>query len=417
MRAWHSSQSSSNFSGDSSPSSRRHVCTECSKRFIATWRKTVAIESSILPASRLSRRRGSSSSARRRLNVSASPKTDAVSAVVSGVFALKSPSGCARYPWSPCPSSCASVSTERRSPVKFMNTYGCTSGTFVAQKAPGRFPSRGGASIQLSLKNCSTMSPGLGGEVRERAQDDLRRLVPPDLGRVVRERGHAVVEGEPLEPEQLRLQRVVALDDLVATDDGVDERLHRLVGRVVREVARRDPGRVAAQPVVDRAVDGDGVEDERARPEPRAERDGHGVGGTPSLVAVCRVELRHRLLEADLGAVEVDADRAEELVVEPVPGAEARDCLLREDLLLGLREDVRPELADGAKPVAPALERAARDQGVRLLVLERRQLEAEEQELRVDRGALLRQLRDERAARRSRPCPSRTTGARSRSPA
>ena len=58
--------------------------------------KTVAIESSIRPASRLSRRRGSSSIARRRLKVSASPNTDAVSAVVSGVEALKSPSGCAR---------------------------------------------------------------------------------------------------------------------------------------------------------------------------------------------------------------------------------------------------------------------------------------------------------------------------------
>ena len=62
----------------------------------AICRKTVAIESSIRPASRLSLRCGSSSIASSRLNVSASPKTDAVSAVVSGVEALKSPSGCAR---------------------------------------------------------------------------------------------------------------------------------------------------------------------------------------------------------------------------------------------------------------------------------------------------------------------------------
>ena len=102
----------------------------------------------------------------------------------------------------------------------------------------------------------------LGREVRERIQHELGGVGPAHMRGVVRERRHAVVEREPVEPEEASLQRVVALDDVVAVHDGVDERLHGLVGGVVREVARRDPGLVAAEAVVDRLVDGDRVEDE-----------------------------------------------------------------------------------------------------------------------------------------------------------
>ncbi len=205
-----------------------------------------------------------------------------------------------------------------------MKTYGCTPGTFVAQKAPGRLPSRGGASIQLSRKKRSTMSPVSVEKSANAFSTSSDASAQPTCVGSSRERRHAVVEREPVEPEEARLQRVVALDDVVAVHDGVDERLHGLVGGVVREVARRDPRLVAAEAVVDRLVDGDRVEDERARAEPRLERDRHGLGGTPPLVAIRGVELRHRLLEADLGPVEVDLDRAEELVVQAVPGAEAR---------------------------------------------------------------------------------------------
>ena len=72
-------------STDSSPSSRRAVCTASSKRFIATWRNTVAIESSSVAASRANRSFGSSMRASRALLVTVSPNTDAVSASVSGV--------------------------------------------------------------------------------------------------------------------------------------------------------------------------------------------------------------------------------------------------------------------------------------------------------------------------------------------
>ena len=240
----------------------------------------------------------------------------------------------------------------------------------------------------------------LGREVRERAQHELGSVGPAHMGGVVRERRHAVVEREPVEPEEARLERVVALDDVVAMDDRVDERLHGLVGGVVREVARRDPRLVAAEAVVDRLVDGDRVEDVRARPETRVERDRHGLGGATPLVAIRGVELRHRFLEADLVPVEVDLDRTQELVVQTVPRAEPGDRLLREDLLLRLGEDVRPELPNGPQPVAPALELVTRDERVGLVVLERSELEPEEEELGVDRRALLGEARDERTALR-----------------
>ena len=66
------------------PSSRRAVCTECSNRFIAIWRNTVAIESSNVEASSAKRSLGSSIIDRSRLLVTVSPNTDAVSATVSG---------------------------------------------------------------------------------------------------------------------------------------------------------------------------------------------------------------------------------------------------------------------------------------------------------------------------------------------
>ena len=64
-------------------------------------------------------------------------------------------------------------------------------------------------------------------------------------------------------PSSRAFEPVVALRDVVAARRRLDERLDRLVGRLVREVARGDPRRIAAQPVVDRLVLQDRVEDER----------------------------------------------------------------------------------------------------------------------------------------------------------
>ncbi len=111
--------------------------------------------------------------------------------------------------------------------------------------------------------------PRLAREVGVRADDDLARLVPRRLRGVLGDGREAVVVLEPVETEQLRLESVVALRHVVARRRSVDQRLHRLVGRLVREVPRGDPGRVAAQPVVDPLVDEDRVEDGRARAQAR----------------------------------------------------------------------------------------------------------------------------------------------------
>ena len=109
-----------------------------------------------------------------------------------------------------------------------------------------------------------------------------------------------------VEPEQLRLERVPPLRDVVARLHRVDERLHRLVARLVGQVAARDPGRVAAQPVVDRLVDEQRVEHERARAQPGLEPDGDRFGGGAAHLAVGRHQLRQALLQAHLGAGAVE---------------------------------------------------------------------------------------------------------------
>ena len=120
---------------------------------------------------------------------------------------------------------------------------------------------------------------GLVRELAVRIDDDPPRVVPRDLPRVRRDRRRTVVVLEPVDPEQPGLEPVVALRDVVARRRRLDERVDRLVRRLVREVAGRDPGRIAAHAVVDRLVQEDGVEDERARPEPGAERLGDRLGG------------------------------------------------------------------------------------------------------------------------------------------
>ncbi len=95
---WVLTQCSAKSSTDSSPTSRRWVCTASSKRFMATWRNTVAMLPSTCWASSANRSAGSSVWSSRRSKVTVSPNTDAVSASVSGVDWWKIPWGRARWP-------------------------------------------------------------------------------------------------------------------------------------------------------------------------------------------------------------------------------------------------------------------------------------------------------------------------------
>ena len=297
-----------------------------------------------------------------------------------------------------------------------MNTYGWTPGTFVAQYAPWRLSGRTGASIQASSKNRSTAAPASLEKSPYASTTIAARLVPRRLRRVLGDGREAVVVLEPVEPEQLRLEPVVALRHVVARGGGIDQRLHGVVGRLVREVPRRDPGRVAAQPVVDPLVDEDRVEDRGARAQARLEGGGDGLGRSTALVAVGRVELRHRRLERDrLGfAGEVDAHGTEHLLVEPRPGRDAGDGLLGEDLLLRLRQQVRAEHALRREPVAPVVERRVREEQLGRPVLDRGPLEPEEEELGLEARRPSRRASRRARRGRGRPCSWRSSCARSR---
>jgi hypothetical protein len=63
---------------------------------MATWRKTVATAPSMRSLRRFRRSAGSVASARRRPNVTVSPNTEAVSAIVNGVDIWNIPRGRAR---------------------------------------------------------------------------------------------------------------------------------------------------------------------------------------------------------------------------------------------------------------------------------------------------------------------------------
>ncbi len=101
----------------SSPSSRRPVWIACSKRFIAIWRKTVG-DGVVDPADEQVEQR-----ARIVLALLQLLEGERLGEDGRGLgerqrrARVQQPESCASAPWSPCPSSCASVRTLRRSPA------------------------------------------------------------------------------------------------------------------------------------------------------------------------------------------------------------------------------------------------------------------------------------------------------------
>ena len=220
----------------------------------------------------------------------------------------------------------------------------------------------------------------------------------------VRHGGHAVVVGQRVETQQARLQRVPAPRQVVAALDRLDERLDRLVARLVREIARRQPVRVAAQAVLGGLVLEQSVEDERARLEARPQRLGHRRGGLGAPLAVRVLEARQALLERSrLVAVgERHLEGGGLLGEQPLERGAARDVGLREHALLGLGELVRAVAAQRAQVVRGEGELGGGEQLLGTLVRRRVPLQVEEQQLRLDRGAELARLLQQRSARRVR---------------
>ena len=238
-----------------------------------------------------------------------------------------------------------------------------------------------------------------GRERRVRVEHDVARVTPAEDVLGLGDRGHAVVVGEPVDAEQLRLQRVPALRDVVPVDDRVDERLHRLVARLVLEVAAREPAVVVAQPVVDVLVGEQRVEHERAGAQPRLERRGDGLGGRPPHLAIGRLDPRQALLEADGLAVDVDLDRRRELAEQARPRALAGGRLVGEHALLGLAQEVPAVAPHRLEVVLAEVERRIGEQRRDLLVGQLGPLEVDEQQLVGDRGRPLLGAGEQRAPR------------------
>ena len=237
-------------------------------------------------------------------------------------------------------------------------------------------------------------------KVAESLEHGVARLVPGDGRRLALERGVAVVVVERVQPEQLRLEAVVALRDVVPRSQRLDQAVDGLVGDLVREVARRDPAWVRAQAILDRPLVEDGVEDVGARAQARCERVGHGLGDRPALALVAQLlQPGERLVERGLRPVDLDAEVGDQLLEEAHPRAVAGDALLGVQPLLRLGEHVRAVAALGAQDVRVVRERRVGEQLLRAVVVDLDPLELEEQQLGLDRSPLLACALGERAAR------------------
>ena len=270
-----------------------------------------------------------------------------------------------------------------------------------AANAPPRLAGRGGRVDAVVVEERARRVAELGRERGVGVEHEVLGVLPVDGLVVARHGGHAVVVGELVDPEQLGLEAIPAAGELVAVAHRAQQGLDRLVGRLVGEVARREPVGVAAQAVVGRLVVQERVEDERAGPQAGLERDGHGLGRAAADVAVGRHEVRQRAVERDrLGRrVEVDRDGGDVLAEQAPPGRRARDRLLVEDLLLGLGEQVRAVAPGGAQEVPGGVEAVGAHELLGLGVVEGCPLELEEQQLGLDRRALLLHALHERADR------------------
>ena len=138
------------------------------------------------------------------------------------------------------------------------------------------------------------------GERPVRVEHERPCVLPGQRACGAPDRRRAVVVLQPVEAEQRCLQPVVALRDVVAGSDRVDQRLHRLVGGLVGEIARAEPVRVAAEPVLDGLVVQQRVQDERPRAQPGGERLGDPLRRLPSNLAVGLLKPALRQLERHL---------------------------------------------------------------------------------------------------------------------
>ena len=224
----------------------------------------------MLSASRPSRDAGVGASSSRRPNTSVSPNTLAVSASVSGVAKWKTPCGRA----SDGVHAVAELVRERqhvaaaRRVVEHHVRRGARDGVGAERAAALARAHRG--VDPLLVEERARARGELGREALEGVEHHVLGARPRDRLVLVGHGGHAVVVREPVDAEQPRLEPVPAARQLVAPADRLDQRRDGLVGRLVGEVAAREPVRVGAQPVVDHLLRQQRVEHEAAHAQARA---------------------------------------------------------------------------------------------------------------------------------------------------
>ena len=149
--------------------------------------------------------------------------------------------------------------------------------------------------------------------------------------------------------------------------------------------------RVVAQPVLDRLVLKQRVEDVGAGAQAGLERRRDGLSGFPAVPAVGMEQVRQRHVERDrlLGAGRLDPDRRGQLVEQARPRPPAGDPQLGRDRLLGLGQQVRAVAALHAQVVGGELEPLGGEQLLGAGVVHLHPLELEEEQFRLDRGGAL----------------------------
>jgi hypothetical protein len=155
-----------------------------------------------------------------------------------------------------------------------------------------------------------------------------------------------------------------------------------------------------AQPIVDRLVGEQGVEHIRARAESGRKARGHCLGRGLTRRALGRMQLCERAFERGRAAIELDLDRRDLFLEQPLPRAPTRDRLLVEHNFFRLAQEVRAVAPSGTEMMAGEGELLVGEEHLHLIVGELCPLEIEEQQSGADlRGEVVDALHT-RAARR-----------------
>ncbi len=128
---------------------------------------------------------------------------------------------------------------------------------------------------------------------------------------VLGDRSHTVVVGQTLDAQETRLEAIPAPRQLVPRAYRFDQGGDRLIGGLVRQVAGGQPGRIAAQAIVDRLVGQKRVEQEGAGAQAGRKRIGDRLGGGAPHITVGQNEATESYVEGDSRGLSFGAWRFE----------------------------------------------------------------------------------------------------------